>query len=156
MQVVSDVEFEVALKNDSYNKIMQSAAKPFRKKLVPDELERCKLIALWTALKNYKSTYNCQFTSYLYRGVRIECLRILKDKKRQPKYVNIDKVDTSYESTPLIDIIDGLSEQELVIYHLYYRDRFTLREIAKRLNYTMFKVRKLLDAVNTKVTSTIK
>ena len=80
MKIVTNDEVVEAFENVEYQKIMNRAASKFKGILNPDEIDTCKLNALWKALRSYdpekvsdRTKRRTKFTSYLYRGMSLEC-----------------------------------------------------------------------------------
>lgn len=139
MVKVSNEDVIEAMGNEEYQKIMARASKKFFKILNVDEIECCKLNALWKALLKYdenavsKSGRTPKFTSFLYRGVELECKTASKfvATGRKPQgtlHENIG-VDSSF-----IDAIDMRDEMMRIdhgdiIDDIYY-EGMTIKEIA--------------------------
>ena len=73
-----DQKIENALKDSNITRIMHKASNRFRKQIDEDAIKTCQLNALWKALINFKPEKNVKFTTYLYSGVFIECLKEVK------------------------------------------------------------------------------
>jgi DNA-directed RNA polymerase specialized sigma24 family protein len=77
-----DEKIEIALENKDYQAVMNKAASSFSRQLSKDEIHTCKLHAMWKSLKNWDKNKASKFTTYLYNGVRYECIREVKFKKK--------------------------------------------------------------------------
>lgn len=73
--------FEEELKNINNIKIMHHASRPFTGLLRCDELENCRLIALWKTVDDFQPTKGSKFTSILYNRVKWECIREIKSTR---------------------------------------------------------------------------
>lgn len=130
-RAVSNVEYEEALNTIDYIRIMDAAASRFKNILDPDEIHRCKLIALWDTLRTWRPTGR-KFTSFLYIKVRWECIRSIKQQCE-------DKVDSLYgyeppdcDSNPdMADILDVLTPDLRDMVQKRYLESMTLREISE-------------------------
>ena len=70
--------------SDDVFKILQKACSSFRYSLSQDELSTCCINALWKAIDRYSVESTCKFTTYLYKGVVMECL-----SQKKYHFVNI-------------------------------------------------------------------
>lgn len=149
-----NIKIEEALKNNDIVKIMHKAASSFLKKLDADEIHTCKINALWKSLKNFDASKNTKFTTYLYRGVVIECLKSLKfNNKHNPKNKSVlhDNIQGKHQSSLMFDIINELEsdeERDLII------DKYmnlTIQEMAQKREYSRETVRKKLKNIYAKI-----
>jgi DNA-directed RNA polymerase specialized sigma subunit len=62
------------LKDQDLMRIARSAANSFTSVLSQDEIENCILTALWKATNKYDENSNTKFSTFLYNGVKMECL----------------------------------------------------------------------------------
>lgn len=67
-----------ALKDENILKIMNKASKRFKNQLDADLIKTCQLNALWKTFINYDESKGAKFTTYLYKGVFIECMKEIK------------------------------------------------------------------------------
>jgi len=128
-------KIENALKDANLQGIMNKAASTFTRQLTQDEIYTCKINALWKSLTHWDSTRKTKFSTYLFNGVKYECIREVKFK-RKDKAVSgkdLDKTVASKDNhtaeIDLYDEIDNLPHAELI------KDRaksFTINEIAQR------------------------
>ena len=63
---ISDAEFNEALENKDNVRIMNSVCSRYRKSIPYEEIERCKMISLWEALRAFDPNGGKKFTSFLY------------------------------------------------------------------------------------------
>ena len=126
-----DKKIEDALKDQDLQSIMNKAAGSFRSQLNEDEIHTCKLNALWKAFLNYKPSKGAKFTTYLYSGVRIECIREVKFNKRQhlPLHANLPDDEDHFFKIDLMDEVDKCPNKELLIDRM---DNMTIKEIASK------------------------
>jgi DNA-directed RNA polymerase specialized sigma24 family protein len=141
------MNFDDLVDNEEVRKIGNAAAKSFRKFLSKEEIDSCIMIALWRVTKEFDSEKG-KFSTYLYRGVVLECLTAWKfntDKKRTNKKVTeknpLLKSEYNEEIADIeaVDFVKNFEYPELMI------DRFwsnkTLSEIAKTNNVSVETVR---------------
>jgi DNA-directed RNA polymerase specialized sigma24 family protein len=126
-----DTKIEDALKDQDIQNIMHKAAGSFRGQLSDDEIHTCKLNALWKALLNHDENKAAKFTTYLYSGVRIECIREVKFNKRQhlPLHANLPDKEDHFFKVDLMDEIDQCPNKDLLIDRM---NSLTIKEIAKK------------------------
>jgi DNA-directed RNA polymerase specialized sigma subunit len=144
MNIVTNEQVQEALKNEDYQKIMAASAKKFYGLLSQDELESCKLMALWNALKSFdpeninKNGNPTKFTTYLFSGVFLECRTmtkfVMKNKKETRSYhPNIEaKADNGDFNVELMDELDSIPDGDII--KSLYVDGDTIKEIAERKN----------------------
>jgi len=154
-----------AMENPDIVKIMNKASKSFAIDLDSDTIHTCHLNALWKCFVNYKSSFNTKFTTYLYKGVMIECIKEIKFhnkmSKCQPINENItseteeDKLTKLYPFI-LEDCMEILEkEEDKSILH----DRlcnFTIQEIAEKRGYSRETARKRLKNIYEKIKMNLK
>lgn len=133
MESTMDVKIENALRDEVICKTMNKASRSFRKQLDRDIIKTCQLNALWKTFVNHDITKGAKFTTYLYQGVFIECMRELKFKQRGARYSGQlhDNIPTNELSVPMLDIMDELSEKDREL----LQDRMsnmTIAEIAQK------------------------
>jgi len=126
-----DKKIEDALNNEDIQNIMNKAAGSFRSQLSEDEINTCKLNALWKSFVNYAPEKGAKFTTYLYSGVRIECIREVKFNKRQhqPLHSNLADSTDHFFSVDLMDEIDRCPDKELLMDRM---NNLTIKEIAEK------------------------
>jgi DNA-directed RNA polymerase specialized sigma subunit len=143
---------EKALNNRDYQKVMQKATNKFRRSLDPDTLETCQLHGLWHSLENFDPSYNVKFTTFLFKGVFIECVKAAKFQKRHMRYSASKMHDnipsnnkTDIELVDLQDEIDNASDPEML------RERAsgnTISEISETRSISRETVRKRLKKMS--------
>lgn len=121
------------LKNNDIIGITASAASPFMSILSKDEIKTCILNAIWKALKKFDSKVGCKFTTYLYRGVVMECLTQQKFNSSKSKHLCIhknipDPVDYDLR-TEMLDLVKNCDDPDL-IYDRFYKN-MTIKELAE-------------------------
>ncbi len=133
-------------------KIAKRAASSFRESLSPEEIETCMINAVYKALDRYQSGSKCKFTTYLYKGVQMECLTQkkfnIKGKRRSLKSVTTGTIslhkisnsefslsdDVDYQAeTDMADEINNVCEDPQLIFDRFYKN-MSIKEIAKTRN----------------------
>jgi DNA-directed RNA polymerase specialized sigma subunit len=149
-----NVDIKNAMRDKDIKKIMIKASNSFKSQLDPDEIHTCKLNALWKAIKNFNPDKNTKFTTYLYQGVFIECLKELKFKQKSKPcnkklHNNVSSSDASLLYIDILDEAKTLEERELIIDKIKNK---TINEMANTRLYSRETVRKKLKkiAVNMK------
>ena len=133
-RIISNQEYEKAWTDNDNQMIMKSVCCRFSKSLDRDELQQCKLTALWNSLVLWKPDFGKKFTSFLFQKLYWECLKAFNSKTRKKSsYIRHDPIDP-YKNCDVYQIIDGISPdlQDILIKRFFYN--MTLREISKEHN----------------------
>lgn len=145
-----DLNIENALKDKNITNIMHKASKRFINQLDKDTIYTCQINALWKAFVNFKPEKNAKFTTYLYNGVFIECLKEVKFKNKYSQ--NVKKVHnniaTNNEQYLLIDLLDEVKnpeDKDLIIDKI---SNMTIQEMADKRNISRETVRKRLKKLS--------
>jgi RNA polymerase sigma factor (sigma-70 family) len=141
-----DTKIENALQNKDIVNIMHKASKRFTNQLDKDTIYTCQINALWKAFVNFKPEKNTKFTTYLFSGVFIECLKEIKFKNKYSKNTSKlhDNIAKNNEGYLLIDILDELSSEEDKQLLLDKISNMTIQEMADKRNISRETVRKRL------------
>lgn len=154
-----DDKIENALKNKNVQGIMNKAVSTFTKQLSPDEIYTCKLNALWKSLMHWDENGNSKFLTYLFNGVKYECIREVKFKKkdRSSGGRDLDKFLASHEDhvseIDMMDEIDNLPNSGMI------KDRtskYTINEIANRHDMNRESTRRRLKKSSELLSSRLK
>ena len=123
-------------------KILKKASYSFRFSLTKDEMITCSINALWKAVERYSNDSNCKFTTYLYKGVVMECLtqkkfNSEKSSKGVKTYANsssvfslIEDSKNTFEPIDMLDEINFACEDPSLILDRLYKN-LSIKEIAK-------------------------
>jgi len=116
-------------------KILQKACSTFRRVLCQEEISTCCINALWKAIDRYYLDSKCKFTTYLYKGVVMECLSQKKFNKEKLRFggkihANIQDPKTNYESVDMMDEIQFACEDPTLITDRFYKN-MSIKEIAE-------------------------
>ena len=128
-----DTEIENALKDADIQNIMNKATASFRSQLDDDEIQTCKLNALWKAIVNYYENKAAKFTTYLYKGVALECLNQQKNNSSKTSYILHKNLPDPIDHTLRIDMLDLIKhcDEPELIYDRYYKN-MTIKELAQQ------------------------
>jgi DNA-directed RNA polymerase specialized sigma24 family protein len=147
-----DLKIEKALKDKNIVNIMNKASKTFLKQLDEDTIYTCKLNALWKAFLNFKPEKKAKFTTYLYNGVYIECVKEIKfknkSKAKSKLHDNIMNKDNQYLIIDLLDEFDNDYDKELIMDKM---KNMTIDEMAKKRNSNRETTRKKLKKLVNKL-----
>ena len=153
--VIDNETYETALKNHDNLMIMHSAGSCFLNVLETDEIYRCKLIALWEALKSWSPTKGRKFTAFLYQRVHWECLKSVHYQNRH-RTVQVDTLEKEAATDLLLcDILDGLTPELKGMVEKRYIYRMTLREIGDEYGYCYETIRKRLKKASVFIKETL-
>jgi len=139
-------EFETMAKDEEIVKLTRKAAKQFTNQLSPDEIDQCILIALWNTIRGHDPTKGLKFTTYLYRGVIMECLsqkKLNTGSHRVPNLVcdkNVIDKQNAYSMIDLMDEIENDPNRDILIDK--YINNFSTKEIAASRGVCLETVRK--------------
>ena len=129
-----NTQIENALKDSNIVKIMNKASRRFNNQLDRDTINSCHLNALWKAFLNHEPLKGAKFTTYLYNGVFIECMKEIKFAQKMNKLGGKlhDNIPKNNDQLLLIDILDELkdgTEKEMFLDRI---SNMTIAEIAKK------------------------
>lgn len=140
-----NTKIENALSDKNIINIMNKASKRFSNQLDNDSIYTCHINALWKAFLHFDPNRNVKFTTYLYNGVFIECLKEIKftNKGRNLKKKLHENIPEKRDPYFLIDILDEVCDEdkELIL------DKFsnmTIEEMATKRNTNRETTRKRL------------
>lgn len=144
-----DNKIEKALKDKDIKNIMHKASSKFMKNLDSDIIYTCQINALWKAFVNFKPEKKTKFTTYLYKGVMIECIKAAKfESKNKCTNKLHDNITARSDNTTLLfdllDELDNVEDKELLM------DKFnnmTIEEMAHKRTYSRETVRKKLKKI---------
>ena len=150
-----DDKIQVALKDENIVKIMNQASKRFRNQLDADSIRTCQLNALWKTFVNYNPEKGAKFTTYLYKGVFIECMKEIKFSNKNKSFGmlhhNISSKTDPFFSIDLMDEFKNAEDRDLIEDRL---SNMTIAEISekrgKNRESIRRKIHKLADNIKDK------
>lgn len=150
-----NTKIETALKDDNILKIMNKASKRFKNQLDSDTIKTCHLNALWKTFVNYDATKGAKFTTYLYKGVFIECMKEIKFSQKNKSFGKLhDNIQSNTDHSFMIDLMDEFSDEDD---RMLIEDRLsnmTISEIStkrgKNRESIRRKIHKLADSIKGK------
>jgi hypothetical protein len=146
-----NTKIENALKDNNILKIMNRASKKFRNQLDSDTIYSCQLNALWKTFVNYDETKGAKFTTYLYKGVFIECIKEINFKnKNQCKGKLHENLTNNKDYLLSIDMFDECNEEEKVLLSNKLSN-MTIAEIALKNNKNRETIRKKINKLTDKI-----
>lgn len=108
-----NTKIENALKDENILKIMNKASKRFKNQLDADSIKTCQLNALWKTFLNHDPNRGAKFTTYLYKGVFIECMKEIKFSQKTKSFGKLhDNITSNIDYTFLIDLMDEFPNAE--------------------------------------------
>ena len=153
MRKISEDEFEDANSNLDNIRIMNKVCSRYRNTIPKEEIERCKLIALWEAMKAFDPNGGRKFTSFLYNRIDWECKREIQkmNRRKRKSSISLDHPVQDFKTLnedQKIHIKDALSKienkYELVIKQRFF-ERMTMQEIAFKNNYSRETARRYIN-----------
>ncbi len=144
-----NTKIENAMKDKNIVNIMNKASNRFRNTLDVDSIYTCQLNALWKAFLHFKPEKNTKFTTYLYQGVFIECLKQLKfvNKGSEKRRMLHDNLTENSCDTMMVDILDELDSEEEIQLIMDRISKVTINEIAKKSNVSRETIRKKIKKI---------
>lgn len=150
-----NTKIEDALKDENILKIMNKASRRFRNQLDKDTIKTCQLNALWKTFLNHDPSKGAKFTTYLYNGVFIECMKEIKFSNKMARFTGKlhDNIPNNKNQFLIIDILDELSDQDKEMF-LDRMSNMTIAEMSQKYNTnresTRRKMHKILKNVQKK------
>tara|TARA_R110002020_G_C16109899_1_gene759446 strand:+ start:306 stop:797 length:492 start_codon:yes stop_codon:yes gene_type:complete len=138
---IGNKEFDEASKDRNNINILNKACSRYIKSIPADELERCKLIALWEALKAFDPEKGGKFTSFLYKRADWECKKQLYAINKHSKSIEYqDNYCVSHaryvEIAEMKDLLQKLHPRLRTVIKQRFFDNLTMEEIGKKNNYS--------------------
>jgi DNA-directed RNA polymerase specialized sigma24 family protein len=130
-------KIKTALNDDNIVKIMNKASRRFKNQLDKDTIYTCQLNALWKTFVNYDASKGAKFTTYLFNGVFIECMKEIKfsnkllSKATGKLHDNLAKEDNSKIISDMLDELQDPVEREIFLDKL---SNMTILEISEKHN----------------------
>jgi len=142
MAKITNEEFKEALSDLNNVRIMNKVCSRYRQTIPYDEIERCKLIALWQALEAFDPERGRKFTSFLYNRIDWECKKqIYQINRINKKHIFREEVikedpHRPYETIEIKDLLNNIeSKYQCVVYQRFFR-KMTMQEIADKNGYS--------------------
>ena len=140
-----ETQLKKVLEDKETMNIANCAASGYSLALTKDEIENCIYNAVWNALDKFDESKGAKFTTFLHRGVRLQCQKRLNFNKRY-KTTNYYEDSVSSKFNPNIknqaysqdlkfelkDEIENCEDPD-ILYDRYYKN-MTLTEIAEKKN----------------------
>lgn len=150
-----NTKIENALKDENILKIMNKASKRFKNQLDADSIKTCQLNALWKTFLNHDPNKGAKFTTYLYKGVFIECMKEIKFSQKTKLFGKLhDNITSNIDYTFLIDLMDefpNVEDRSLIQDRL---ENMTISEISnkhgKNRETVRRKIHKLAESIKDK------
>lgn len=150
--MVTNQQFEEALKNKDNVRLINFITNKYAKKLDKDIRRECGLIALWRALKKYDPKFGQKFTSSLYRFIHWECRRELAKRDQEDYQIKGNRRRVRDE---FVDIdnkefvehyLDLLPAEDREIIRMHYLEDVSVTNIADKFGWQKEVVRKRIKA----------
>jgi DNA-directed RNA polymerase specialized sigma subunit len=147
-----DKLFQEKINDKNVIKITNKAASRFRKYLTRDEIQSCINFAIIKALSKYKENAGLKFTTYIYRGVILEC-KTQKNKnfgrskfRRSLSDIFTAPASNYIELSSVMEVLEKEPDGQMVIDKYLYN--YTTKEIATKYNAS-------IETIRTKIIQTI-
>jgi DNA-directed RNA polymerase specialized sigma24 family protein len=146
-------KIEEALKDTNIVKIMNKASKRFKNQLDTDTIKTCQLNALWKTFVNHDPQKGAKFTTYLYNGVFIECMKEIKFNQKSLKNNGKlhDNISSNKNQFLMIDLLDELQDDEEKEIFMDRLANMTIAEMAEKYDKNRESTRRKMHKVFKKI-----
>jgi len=140
-----ETQLKKVLEDKETMNIANCAASGYSLALTKDEIENCIYNAVWNALDKFDESKGAKFTTFLHRGVRLQCQKRLNFNKRYKttnyyedsisSKFNLNIKNQAYSQDLKFELKDEIEncEDPDILYDRYYKN-MTLTEIAEKKN----------------------
>jgi len=140
-----EAQLKKVLEDKETMNIANYAASGYSSSLTKDEIENCIYNAVWNALDKFDESKGAKFSTFLHRGVRLQCQKRLNFNKRYKttnyyedsvcSKINKNINQEIYSQDLKFEIKDEIEncEDPDILYDRYYNN-MTLTEIANKKN----------------------
>lgn len=148
-----NTKIEEALKDINIVKIMNKASKRFKNQLDSDTIKTCQLNALWKTFVNHDPEKGAKFTTYLYNGVFIECMKEIKFSQKSLKNSGKlhDNITTNKNQFLIVDLLDELKDDEEKEIFMDRLSNMTIAEMAEKYGKNRESTRRKMHKVFKKI-----
>lgn len=145
-------KIEQALQDINILKIMNKASKRFKNQLDKDTIKTCQLNALWKTFVNHDPNKGAKFTTYLYNGVFIECMKEIKFYNKSLKNTGKlhDNIKENKNQYLMTDILDELNDEERQLF-VDKLSNMTIAEMASKYGKNRESTRRKMHKVLKKI-----
>ena len=139
-KVVSNEEFEQALNNTDYKKVIKKVLGHYANSLTSEELHDCGLHGLWRFLGYHQTNKGKKDTTNLWWFVSNECKRAMRKRLSAKPAVSIEFDIENPQDNPEVqhirECISLLPKHYQNVLKQYYFEKRTMEEIGKLNDYT--------------------
>jgi hypothetical protein len=142
-------KIENALKDENIVKIMNKASKRFSNQLDKDTIYTCQINALWKTFVNHDPEKGAKFTTYLYNGVFIECMKEIKFNQKSNKFGHKlhDNIMNDCDDFMIIDVLDEFKNETDKQIFIDRLSNMTIAEIAKKYSINRESTRRKIHKI---------
>lgn len=142
--MITDEEFSLAWENKDNRLIMNSAIKRYSGLIPADEIVSCKMIGLWESMKSYDGKKGRKFTTYLYSGIQLQCMKTIRNElELKPIDDVVSYMD--FNRIYIRDCVDKLEDDDKNLIYDRYFDMKTLKEISSEQGYSIETARRKIN-----------
>lgn len=149
----TNTRFNELLQDERLLRIAESATKKYGGRLTKDDIRRCILMAVWKAINKHDDELGLKFTTFVYRGVVMECMTALKEnresnkKKKKFRISNkqeaidflLDHRFSEYDRIDLMEEVGAVENGEILIDR--HIQNHTVKEIALKYDRSIETIR---------------
>jgi RNA polymerase sigma factor (sigma-70 family) len=144
---ITNKEFNEALRNEDYIRIISAASKKYTAFISPDDILECRMNALWQSLQNFDASFGVKFTSFLYSRVVWECKKKINVVNKETTFSCMDYFPAKSVEN-VCEIEDFLkqipSRLRTAVYQRFFKN-MTMEEIGKENNYSRETARRYIN-----------
>ena len=144
---ITNEEFNQALRNEDYTRIIRAASKKYVAFILPDDMLECRMNALWQSLQNFDASFGVKFTSFLYSRVVWECKKKINVVNKETTFSCMDYFPAKIVEN-VCEIEDFLKQipprLRTAVYQRFFKN-MTMEEIGKENNYSRETARRYIN-----------
>jgi RNA polymerase sigma factor (sigma-70 family) len=158
LQIDFEKKLESCLSDENILKVMNKASRSFKSHLDADEIYTCQINALWKAIKNYNPSKKTKFTTYLYAGVIIECIKNVKFNSKHSKQTTHLHYNSHnyYDDNTMFYLLDEIENETEATILKMRSERRTIEDIGGKLGISRETVRKKIKKIESRIISKFK
>lgn len=144
---VTNEEFNKALRNEDYIKIINAASRKYVAFVSPDDILECRMNALWQSLQSFDESFGVKFTSFLYNRVVWECKKKTNVVKKETTFSCMDyfPAKTAENICEIEDFLKQIPPRlRKAVYQRFFKN-MTMEEIGKENNYSRETARRYIN-----------
>jgi DNA-directed RNA polymerase specialized sigma subunit len=144
MKIIDNDAFLEAWNNTANIDIIEKVASKYAMYIPLNELQRCKMIGLWEAMRTFQENRGTKFTTHLANRVKWECLNAISEIIKENNQ-NISTLPSGVADQPLQ--LPELDEDSQVLLCQRFVENKTLRELGAIFNCSHETIRRKIKKI---------